>query len=388
MKGSSVPIRNLGKGKRPWLLDLRYIGGGRPTFETRAEAELERKKKLKEVEQHGREALALTTDERIDFVRARKQLEKYGLTVQRAIEFVSAHHGIAEAVPLSVAIERIVKVKQDANKDLEYIRQLKMTLTGLKAFVQDSLVSQITRPQIEQFLFRPNWKPATIRGQRINIKTFFRFALSHHWIASDPSAHIEKIQLEDIPPGILTVEECNALFKSCVELEPDMSTFFALGIFCGLRSGTELQEIRKGDIDLERGFVNVRAEITKSRKRRIVDLSENCKAWLKLGIHSTAKIQYRFDRVIKGASERLGREFKWPRNAMRHSFASYHLAMHQSAEKTALQMGHHSTDMLFRHYRELVRKSDADLFWSLSPSSDSTGTNEQYPADFAAQSKP
>jgi hypothetical protein len=370
MKGSKAPIRNIQKGKRPWLLDLRYIGGKRQTFETEADAKAERKKKLKEVETHGREALALTADERIDFVRARKELERHGATIQKAVEFYKSHHGISEAVPVSVAVERILKSKRESGKDSEYIRQLKMTLDGLRIFTQDPLVSQVTRQQIEAFLFRPNWKPATIRGQRINIKTFFRFALSHHWIASDPSAHIERIQLTDSPPGILLVEEGAALLRACQLIEPEMTTFFALGMFCGLRSEGELEWIRKDNIDLERGFVEVPAAITKSRQRRIVDLSENCKAWLKLGIHPTVKIQYRFDRVRRKAGEILERKFEWPRNAMRHSFASYHLAMHQSAEKTALQMGHHSTDMLFRHYRELVTPQDAKKFWSIMPEPD------------------
>jgi integrase len=57
----------------------------------------------------------------------------------------------------------------------------------------------------------------------------------------------------------------------------------------------------------------------------------------------------------------------WPKNCLRHSFASYHLAMHESADKTALQMGHRSTTMLFEHYRELVTRSDAERFWGILP---------------------
>jgi integrase len=60
-------------------------------------------------------------------------------------------------------------------------------------------------------------------------------------------------------------------------------------------------------------------------------------------------------------------QFPWPQDCLRHSFASYHLAMFESAEKTALQMGHNSTDMLFRHYRELVTKEQAEKFWALMP---------------------
>ena len=44
---------------------------------------------------------------------------------------------------------------------------------------------------------------------------------------------------------------------------------------------------------------------------------------------------------------------------------AYHLAEHQSAEKTALEMGHRDTKMLFEHYRELVTKEAAKRYWKI-----------------------
>jgi integrase len=56
----------------------------------------------------------------------------------------------------------------------------------------------------------------------------------------------------------------------------------------------------------------------------------------------------------------------WPANALRHSFASYHLAHYQDAAKTALQLGHTESGTLFRHYRELVTQQEAAAFWNIS----------------------
>ena len=58
---------------------------------------------------------------------------------------------------------------------------------------------------------------------------------------------------------------------------------------------------------------------------------------------------------------------KWQQDIMRHTFASYHLAMFRSAEKTALELGHRDTTMLFSHYRELVQIADAEEYWSIKP---------------------
>ena len=72
------------------------------------------------------------------------------------------------------------------------------------------------------------------------------------------------------------------------------------------------------------------------------------------------------DRLQKLA-KRLESETKWPRNGLRHSFGSYHLAFHQDAARTALEMGHESTKMLFAHYRARVAKEAASQYWNILP---------------------
>jgi hypothetical protein len=50
----------------------------------------------------------------------------------------------------------------------------------------------------------------------------------------------------------------------------------------------------------------------------------------------------------------------WGKNSMRHSFASYHVSMHQNAPKTSLEMGHDNPDQLFQSYRNVVKARDAE----------------------------
>jgi len=63
---------------------------------------------------------------------------------------------------------------------------------------------------------------------------------------------------------------------------------------------------------------------------------------------------------------------EWPDNALRHSFASYHLAHFKNAASTALELGHHDSRITFAHYRELVKPKDAEKYWDLSPSVDAS----------------
>lgn len=56
----------------------------------------------------------------------------------------------------------------------------------------------------------------------------------------------------------------------------------------------------------------------------------------------------------------------WPRNVLRHSFGSYHLAFHKNEALTAAEMGN-SPAVIFQHYRALVTPEAAGKFWKLLP---------------------
>jgi integrase len=57
----------------------------------------------------------------------------------------------------------------------------------------------------------------------------------------------------------------------------------------------------------------------------------------------------------------------WPANALRHGFASYHLARFTDAAKLALELGHADQELIFRNYRELVKPEQAEKYWNIRP---------------------
>ena len=70
--------------------------------------------------------------------------------------------------------------------------------------------------------------------------------------------------------------------------------------------------------------------------------------------------------------ERAGLRHNWPTNALRHGYGSFHLAHFKDAAALALQMGN-SVDVIFRHYRELVRPKDAERYWQIKPGETAAG---------------
>ena len=104
-------------------------------------------------------------------------------------------------------------------------------------------------------------------------------------------------------------------------------------------------------------------------------MSENLKEWLLAYTDRSGKLWPRshmeFYRDLETARADAGIG-KWPSNALRHSYASYHLAFHQNAAALALQMGHMSQAMIFSNYREVVTKQDAERYWRIEPAQAAT----------------
>jgi Phage integrase family len=124
------------------------------------------------------------------------------------------------------------------------------------------------------------------------------------------------------------------------------------------------------DVDLTRGFVEIAAEQAKGARRRLVEMSANLKAWLVADDARSGKLwpwsHKEYYRRLEAARIKAGIS-KWPSNALRHSYASYHLAYHQNAAALALQMGHTSQAMIFSNYREVVTRQDAERYWAIKP---------------------
>jgi integrase len=143
----------------------------------------------------------------------------------------------------------------------------------------------------------------------------------------------------------------------------------AIGAFAGLRT-SEVLRLVWADIDLVRNFIHVAAAKAKSARRRLVPISPNLVQWLAPYAKSVGRLyhgpqqSYHLRSAAAASAAGLAR---WPKNGLRHSFASYHLALHQNAAETSLHLGHASPAMLFEHYRELVTKEEALRYWSIRP---------------------
>jgi integrase/recombinase XerD len=113
-------------------------------------------------------------------------------------------------------------------------------------------------------------------------------------------------------------------------------------------------------------------------------MSDNLKAWLKPFARSSGKIWPSSGRNLHeaarmaagfGTDAMLSKEERekgvklepWPKNALRHSYATYFQAHHKDSGALAEHMGHTNARVTYNHYRDAVEPEEAAKFWKIFP---------------------
>jgi integrase len=147
----------------------------------------------------------------------------------------------------------------------------------------------------------------------------------------------------------------------------DLTPIITVGCFGGIRP-EESARMTWDMVDFKRKHIDLPAEITKADERRIVDMPDNLVEWLLACRKQSGRLLPVNFRRKRWALCRQMNWNEWPDDILRHSYGSYHLAMHRNAALTAEQMGHKNARMLYAHYREVVKEaSDIEGFWKLTP---------------------
>jgi integrase len=333
-------------------------------FETKREAETFSQQKTVELQNQGREGVEFPSWLRIMAGECNDLLEPFGKTIRHATEhYVIFLRASAKSCTVAeLAIEMQSAKKTDGASE-RHLRDLRDRLKRFTADFGDKITATVTSSEIDDWLRGLALSPQSRNNYRTVLASTFNFALKRGYVVVNPVQATAKAKVVGGAPGILTVAQTVTLLNAC---GADTLPFVAISLFAGLRAA-EMEKLDWSEVDLEGGHIEVTAQKAKTARRRLVPISENLAAWIlphasRKGSVVPVGLRKRFDAVkaLAGLSE-------WPPNAMRHSFASYRLAHCQDAARVSLEMGN-SPQMIFAHYRELVKTKDAARYWNIKPS--------------------
>jgi integrase len=354
----------------PFLLDLRAYGKGRLFFKTRAEADAEAMRQKTLLERHSREAIGLSQREMSDFIEAKRKLAAYGETINDAVKFRVDHlervrrHGIT----VSKLVTELLEAKRKDGRSEIYLRDLRNLLAIFSRDFGNRPIAGITVEELDNWLRALPGSPVTRANFRANIGVLFSYAAKRRVIDFNPVQHTAKPKLPENPPEIFTVDELRSLLEAASSVAPDVVPMLAIGAFAGVRDA-EIKRLDWHEIDLVRGHIEIKRAKAKSARRRIISIQPNLAAWLRPYRAMKGRLIPEGHRSSLERVRKKAKLTRWPKNGLRHSFASYRLAATHNAPLVASELGHTSPQMLYSTYRELVLPEEAERFWKIVPES-------------------
>lgn len=331
----------------------------------------------------GNLAYQLNPRQGIEAAESFEKLAPIGATLTEAVDYFLRHAKPKNGKRLCKDVaNELLESKRRAGKRESYQKALKWALGKFNKSFGERLIHEVRREEVEDWLNSLGYSGTSRRNYLRDLGIMFRFAIVRGYCAENIIKDIEKPAVANTAPEIFSVATASALLfgaqimktirsRDGRMVDANMVPYLAIGFFAGLRS-SELAKLDWNEINLRNRTIEVKAEVAKTARRRVVDISDNLAEWLAPHEKMTGPIacpRWR-DRLrrLTASSEDDNDGIEWARNGLRHSFASYHLVMHESADKTALQLGHENATMLFKHYREIVSREAAQKFWNIRPS--------------------
>jgi site-specific recombinase XerD len=337
----------------------------------------------------------LTDDQRADVLASFKLLDggRKG-TLAAAVAFWLQHAAPANPRTVSETVAELIAAMDRKNLRPRTLSDMEIHLRGFTASHGERGIYAVTVQDLETWIAARSGKlaPQTRKHYRRCLHRLFAFAVKRKYRPDNPAAALEVPVVETSAPEVFTIAQARALLLAAANHDAEqaakraalaakratkglppppaagaMVPYYAVGLFAGLRTENELAGLDWRMIDLAGRTIEVSAASAKKRRARTVEIADNLAEWLAPHRQDAGPIFYsrRAHRTIVEAAK-----VAWPANGMRHSFASYHLAAHNDAGKTALLLGHpHGVDVLFNHYRRMVKATEAKGFWQIRPAS-------------------
>jgi integrase len=368
------PVKVKGRPK-PWMISippaLSQSGNReRKFFESKEAAEAEADRITNRHRTHGEMIDRISADQLRDALRAYELLDESGVvaTLPAIVEeHIRNHKARTASVTFLALFNEFLQVKQDRNP--QYIRELTITRDRwpqLHPLIVSDLNGKDLAPLIAKL--SPGARNPILRYWR----AVFNLGVRRGYLTNNPTASLDFERRKRREVETLTVEQVKKMLEHALAEDLQLLPFLVLGCFAGVRPDGELQKLEWSDITGK--TIVVRPEVSKTNRRRFVDLSDNAIAWLseyrQRGGAAVGPIVTFTDRELQGHRQRNWKTAgikRWIQQGMRHTYCSNWLAMYEDVNKLVLQSGHDSVDTMWRNYHKGTPKAEAEKYWAIRP---------------------
>jgi integrase len=370
----------------------------RRQFKTKAKAEKWASEECRGANKQGEDYFKLPPTLRRQLVEVAPLLKTHELTLQEVVDYaVPRLRPDGGKLTVSELVNEMVASKQTRFEKGKYrersLRDFRNRGERFAKFFGDILVRDLSKEDIKSWVQSLELSGRSNKNYLDVVSEMMKHALQSRVIVENPLDYLTDMERKELcgsdqcqEPAILSVRETQLLVNGAYERSDlGLLPVIVLGLFCGLRT-EEIKRLDWKDIHLgdDTPFVTVGANIAKKKRIRNVDIPENAISWLSLCQRGKGEVipnpyeAYLYRRLHRllshvgiGEKDENGNlKTKWGNNAMRHSFGTYHFALHGNSMETARLLGHKSNDqVLFDHYRALAKKEDGRKYFAIKPAS-------------------
>lgn len=334
-------------------------------------------------------SLTLVNGERLVYLRATEALAPAGFPLDvaaseyaAAMQILAGRTSIVEAcrewmkrnasecpkIKIAAAVKQFKDEAETDNKSEERKKQFRLVLDRFAESFNDE-AHIITPALISSYLTNLPLSDRSKKNHRDVIGCFNRWLVLKDYLPKGTN-WLENVQKysgrKNSEIQIFTPEEVNKLLQAA----GDMTPFVAIGAFAGLRHA-EIARLDWTEIDLEDGFIEVKAIKSKTGERRLIPIQENLKKWLQEYRQQAGKVVPYANTNKQIAKIACHAGINWKHNALRHSFISYRVAECADVPRVADEAGN-SPQMVRQHYLRRVKPALAAQWFNIVPE---TATN-------------
>lgn len=365
-----LSITNTGDGRITIMIPCRYSDDGRRkrmSFPSMEAAEVWREAFLKNVLKTGEKATVLSIADQEDAIAAILHLRNNGFnsSLKEAASFyIKAHSRFNLDEKFSSVFEEYRQHMIQAGYSSSTLNRLDILSRCLMPWYNQKNIGSLETKPLRDILNAASSTPAEFNNKLKTLKAFLNYAVKYEYLEKSPAEPIEKKKTKESIISIVTPLEARLLLSA----QPEWQHVVAILLFAGIRV-EELKRMSWSDIEEdEHKIIRVTGRNSKTGATRLIDIQPNLQQFLAKvpKPEKEGKIMKKFwEKPWK--KMRLHAGIQNEKNQCRHSFASYLLASTNDINYVRSQLGHDTKDMIFQHYRALVRSSDAAEYWNITP---------------------
>ena len=275
-------------------------------------------------------------------------------------------------ITVTAAVELMkTQAKTDGKSDL----RLKQLANVLDRFAEhfNQEVSTLTPKMIADYLTALELAERTRRNHRDVIGFFNRWLVLRGYLAkgTDWLEGVQNYTARKL--GQISTYTADEMQRLIAAADDRILPMIVIGGFAGLRHA-EIARLEWQDIDMEEGFIEVKAENAKTDTRRIVPLKENLKAFLKPLVKKSGKVVSVVNttkQLLKTATDTADAEneieaMEWKHNALRHTYISARVAESGDVPRVADEAGN-SPQVIRTNYLKRMRPAAAAEWFAIAP---------------------